>query len=218
MRYSIVLSLFFVALITFVSKPSQAEYFVWEDQVSEVSLSYPDLWQSIHLQKPDEVLNLVAPGEGHYAGCRVRVRDDGRFKIHPRYLAGSIQRLNVSRDFWEEYVHQYDNATLISVTDNAGLGPGFASFAEMAYISEVGPRVKKRGFAFATIHYDMLYVFECSSEISSFNQWREGFLSILKSVDIDLKFSPYLNGHYRNFPADGDIVIKGIKETDTYIY
>lgn len=195
-----------------------AEYFVWQDRLSEVSLSYPDRWAAIHTQKPDEVIQIMAPGEGDYASCRMRVRDDDRFKIHPPQLAGSIQRLNVSRDFWQAYVGEFDRGHLISVTDNAGLGRGFASWAEMSYIAEVGPPVAKRSFAFATIHYDKMFIFECSSEFSVYEKWHEPFLGILKSVDFAPTYSQYLNGHYRNFPADADLLIRGRKRTEDFIY
>jgi len=207
-----------VAVVGFISAQAHAEYFAWQDRLSEVSVTYPDRWQSIHTQKPDEVLHIVAPGDENFASCRIRAHDDGRFKIHRKAMGDEIQRLNVSKDFWMDYVNQYDHGHVISVTDNAGLGPGFASYADMSYVTEVGPRVFKRGFAFATIHYDKMYIFECSSAASVYDQWRDPFLSILKSVDIAPFHSQYLNGYYRNFPADGNIVIKGVKETDTFIY
>jgi hypothetical protein len=210
----------FVLTLTAVlpASSARAEYFVWQDRLSEVSLSYPDRWAAIHTQKPDEVIQIAAPGDGDYASCRMRVRDDGRFKIHPPQLAGSVQRLNVSQDFWNAYVGEFDQGKLLSVTDNAGLGRGFASWAEMVYIADAGPRVQKRSFAYATIHYDKMFIFECSSELSVYDQWHKPFLGILKSVDFAPTYSQYLNGHYRNFPADSDLLIRGRKRTDDFIY
>ncbi len=205
------------ALFT-VSSPVKAEYFVWQDRVSEISFSYPDRWTAIHAQKPDEVIRIVAPGAGDYATCRLRVRDDGRFKIHPPQLAPNIQRVHLSKTFWQQYVNEFEGGVLVSVTDNAGLGQGFASSAEMVFISDVGPRVSKRGFAFATIHYDRLFIAECSAEASVYEKWHNAFSGILKSVDFAPLYSPYLNGHYRNFSADGNLLIRGRKRTQDFIY
>lgn len=207
-----------LVFVSFGASTAAAEIFQWRDPETKLTVMYPDTWRSIHHQKPDEILSVVAPGQNDFAGCRIRVNEDRRFVIYPRNRAGAIQRTAVSREFWENYINEFDNATLHNVTDNGGLGNGFASYADVSFVTAVGPRVQKRGLMFATIYNDKAYVFECSAEHSAYDKWHRNFLSMVQSLDMRQDYATTRNGHYREFLEDPELRIHGMKPVDLYVY
>lgn len=212
----------FTVLSTFICafsiQAAQAEYFVWKDHGTKVSLTFPDRWYEGNGQKADEIITLIAPGNKDYASCRVRARLDARFTIHPPHLADEIQRVHFTNDFWEGYVGEFDRAVLHSVTDNAGIGRGFASMATYSYVSEVGPPVFKHGFGFVANHYDHTYIFECSAEASAYDKWYPSFLSVAKSVDFRPVYDKFREGSYRSFMSDAPVIINNGKKELPYVY
>jgi hypothetical protein len=198
--------------------PAKADVFVWRDAETKLSLSYPDTWRQIHNQQPNDIFTVAAPGDGEYATCRIRVTEDKRFIIYPRQFADEIQRLNFSRSFWENYVGEFNGATINGVWDNAGFGDGYASFADVSFISSAGPKVQKRGVMFAANYNDQLFVGECSSETSVFVNWSDHFLSFVKSVDFKNEYALFINGWYRGFMSDDVLRIHGRRPVDLYTY
>jgi hypothetical protein len=203
-------------LLCAVAIPAKADVFMWRDADTRMTVTYADTWRSIHNQQPDDVLTVAAPGDGEYATCRLRVRDDGRFKIYPTRYSDEIQRLNYSRDFWDAYVGEFAGASINGVWDDAGLGDGFASFADVSFISNAGPKVQKRGIMFATVYGNNTYIAECSSETASYEHWYKNFLSFVKSVDFRDAYHIHPNGWYRDFTTDEVIRIRGAKDVDLY--
>lgn len=197
---------------------ASAEPYVWRDPDTHMTMSFPDTWKRISNQQPDDVLTIAAPGDGEGAICRMRVRADRRFVIYPREYADEIQRTNYSRPFWEGYVGEYAGAEINGVWDNAGLGDGFASFADVSFISASGPKMQKRGLVFATVYNDKVYITECSAEAGAFEHWYEPFLSVVKSVDFQDGYHTNLHGWYRDFMKDPVIRIRGRKDVDLYTY
>ncbi len=205
-------------LMTLAIPQAKADIFVWRDPDSKLTLSYPDTWRQVHNQKPDDVVTIAAPGDNDFATCRVRVSEDRRFVIYPRHFAGELQRVNYSRDFWENYVGEFSGAEINGVWDNAGLGDGFASFADVSFVSSTGPKMQKRGLMFATVYNDKAYIAECSSETGSYANWYKPFLSFVKSVDFRDEYVANPNGEYRDFYSDKPLRIRGRKDTDLYTY
>lgn len=210
---------FFLFLVLILIAPvAQAEVFVWQDENTKLTVAYPDRWGMTSNQKPDDVLTILAPenqGQGDQAACRLRVNQDGRFKIYPRRLADAVQRVNVSKEFWTDYMNEFSDPVLVNVTDNAGLGDGFAGMAQ-ARFTPAGPApvIRKQGLMLATIYNDKAYVFECSARSSAYPQWHGAFLSILKSVSFRPEYHADVNGHYRNFMGDDPVIIKGERPFD----
>lgn len=195
---------------------AKAEVFVWGDADTKFTMSFPDRWRVVHNQKPDDQVTIIAPGNDE-AVCRMRVHGDRRFVIYPRYLDDEVQRTNVSREFWQSYINEFDGAVLHSVTDNAGLGLGNASWADVSFITDAGPRLQKHGIMFASIYNDKAYVFECAAAEEAFGKWQHQFLSVLKSVDMRKIRHEYVNGYYRNFMGDAPLHVYGAMPEDTYI-
>ncbi len=217
--YKIVKSLLVGAVIcsAFISS-AQAGQFFYEDQKERFTMSFPDTWARVTNQKADDKITIAGPGVGDYATCKVRVRKDRRFVIFPGKYDSDIQKVAYSRDFWNNYLGDYDNVVVDTFKDEAGLGLGYASMAEASYETAEGTLVRKRGVMFASLYHDRLYVVDCSSEESVFQKWRPAFLSIVKSVDFGSVRHAKTNGHYREFNKDPKIKVEGKKKLDVYTF
>lgn len=208
--YFFVKSFLVAAVLCAVSfAPVRAEIFYIEDPVNGFSLSFPDLWAKVNNQKADDKLTVVGPGQNDFATCRVRVREDRRHLIYPRKFASAIQKVEYSKDFWTDYLGEYDEVEVEVFKDEAGLGKGFASYAEVSYMTAEGPLVRKRGIMFAALYNDRAYIADCSSEKSVYAKWRPVFLSIVKSVDFDKTIAEFPTGYYRDFSKDPELLING---------
>jgi hypothetical protein len=188
---------------------AKADYFVWQDAKSGLSMSYPDTWGKISGRQPDDVFAIVAPKAEDDAVCRVRVRDDRRFVIYPPNMDKDVQKIAVSRDFWDSYLNEYKNVDLYGYTGGAGLGKGFGSFAVTGYDgSVIGPETHHRGIVVAALYAGKMYIIDCSAKASEFAKWQPQFLSIIGSVDFKKAHNELWTGHYRNFFADPALQFK----------
>lgn len=207
-----------VILIPLVAgAPARADVFKWQDPQVGLSVTFPDEWRRTSAQQPDDIITILAPGTADQAMCRIRVNGDRRFVVYPREYAASIQRTAVSRGFWENYVGAYDGAVINDMRDEAGLGSGFASWADVTFNSTV-PEGQKRGILFASNYGGRNFVFECSANHAAFDKWYPAFRSVLKSVEFKPAYAPRVNAGYRDFQNDGDLRIHGEKPLDLYIY
>lgn len=219
MRRVLQTGLVFVGLLGFFGSSAQADIAVWQDAHTKVSLSVPDTWRMVHDYTPGHVVTFMAPAENQHALCRMHVDEDRRYLIyHPAY-SGSIQRLYFSEAFWTTYlVTRFNDPEIVMLTDNAGLGRGFASHVEVSYVTPNGPRMERRGLMFASHYNGRVYVLECSSEASAFDFWRRPFISVAKSVDFRKEINELPGGNYRHFLADDVIRIHGARTVDVREY
>ncbi len=217
--YKIIKSLFVGTFVCFAFVSSaQAGQFFYEDQKEGFSISFPDTWARVTNQKADDKITIVGPGEGDYATCKVRVRNDRRFVIFPGKFDADIQKVAYSRKFWNDYLGDYNNVVVDSFKDEAGLGLGYASMAEASYETAEGTLVRKRGLMFASLYHDRVYIVDCSSEESVYMKWRPAFLSIVKSVDFSKVRHKKTNGHYREFNKDPKVKVEGKRKLDVYTF
>lgn len=182
---------------------ARADYFVWEDPKSGLTLSYPDTWKMVSQRQPDEVLTIMAPSSTNEdAVCRLRVRDDKRFLVYPPHLGRDVQTVSYSRAFWEEYLNEYDNVEIYG-TNDGGLGRGYGSFAVAGYDGAMfSPLGKRRGIMAASLYFGKSYIADCSARIEAFEKFQPLFLSIMGSVDFKKAHDELWSGDYRNFFAD----------------
>lgn len=182
---------------------ARADYFVWQDPKSGISLSYPDTWAMVNQRQPDEVFTITAPSsEGDDAVCRVRVRDDKRFLVYPPHLGRAVQTISYNQEFWEEYLNEYDNYEIYGNNDG-GLGRGYGSFAVAGYEGAMfSPKAQRRGIISASLYFDKSYIVDCSARAAAFEKWQPLFLSIIGSVDFKKTHDEVWSGDYRNFFAD----------------
>ncbi|PCJ99897.1 MAG: hypothetical protein COA45_03530 [Zetaproteobacteria bacterium] len=195
---------------------AQAEVFFIEDQNDRFTVTFPDLWKKIGNQKTDDKLTVVGPGSNDFANCRVRVRGDRRYVIFPNKFGSAIQKVSFSKEFWNNYLGEYDDVSVDVFKDEAALGLGHASMVEVSYETAEGPLVHKRGIMFATLYYDQVYIVDCSSEASVYSKWRSEFLGIVKSVDFKKMQFEKSSGHYRDFQDDKPVEVTGPRELDVY--
>ncbi len=189
---------------------AKADYYVWQDSKTGVSLSWPDTWKVVSNADADDVITIMPPsGRGH-AACRVRARDDRRYMIFPPELHAEVQQVGYSRGFWDQYLAEYTNPEIYQVYDGAGLGRGFASYTLAAYESAVqGPDMKRRALMFVSNYNGRDYILECSSHQHAFDSYRTIFLSIAKSIDFKKAHTELTAGYYFDFMSDPRIEFEG---------
>ncbi|MDH5722356.1 MAG: hypothetical protein OEY94_03425 [Alphaproteobacteria bacterium] len=217
MHFIIKICLTAAVFMTLAFSNANAEIFYIEDQDGRFSVSFPDLWRITSNMKPDDQLTVVGPGENNLAVCRVRVREEGRFKIYPQTeYADEIQKLAVSRDFWDSYLGQYDNYVIEAMKDEKGVGRGYASMVEATYRTNEGVVADKHGLMFASLYGDRVYIVECSAQEKHFENWRNAFMGIVKSVDFEKAFGGEQQGHYRDFTDDDSVRIQSDDHNGVY--
>lgn len=209
---SILTVLIAVLTVTCSAEFARADYYVWRDEATGVSISFPDTWRMVSNADPDDVITIMAPAGRGNAQCRVRTHEDGRYKIYPPRYDWAIQKIDFSFDFWTRYLGEYNDAQIFNVQNGAGLGRGYAGYAVAAYKSPVpGPYMNRQGLMFATLYHDDVYVLECSSHEDAFADWKGAFLSIAKSIDFRKTHHQLLTGHYRDFMKDPRITFPAAK-------
>lgn len=198
---------------------AKADYYVWEDPATGVSLSFPDTWKRVSNADQDDVVTIMAPSGRAHAACRIRASADGRYLVYPPKYAASVQKVAYSYDFWNKYLAEYDDAEIYDLHDGAGLGRGFASYAIADYDSAVqGPYMHRRAILFATLYNDTAYILECSSHADAFKDWKKLFLSIAGSVDFEKANHEARTGNYRNFLDDRRIQFDSTEGPGRIVY
>ena len=198
-----------VGLLLSVAAPqaAKADYFVWNDAKSGLTITYPDNWRQVSNQDARDVFTVMPPSGRANAQCQVRVEDERRFLVYPPRYSDAVQRTAFSADFWEKYLHQYNNHSIDALYDGAGLGRGHASYVVASYDSEIpGPDMARRALMFASLYNDTLYVTECSAHADAFDEWQRIFLSVAGSVDFRKAHHETTVGHYRNFLGDPNLI------------
>ena len=198
--------------------PARADVVVAHDDVHGFTMAYPDTWARVSNQQPDDELTIYAPANGDNAFCRMRVRDDARYRIYPARFGHAIQRDAVSYNFWNDYLSEFFAARAIKIKDDAGLGRGFASFAEVSFVGDNWPREHRRGVMFASLYGNRMYIAECSSAANAFSNWHEIFMGIIKSIDFEKTVFEVPSGNYRDFLQDPTLFIANEKAVDLYAY
>lgn len=202
----------FLAVFTFIglsATSARADYFVWEDPTTGLSLSFPDTWKIVSNNEDNDLITIMPPSSRDHAACRVRDNVDRRYLIYPPRYSAAIQKIDVSLDFWSDYLQEYTNPEIYNMQNGAGLGRGFASYAVAGYDGMVqGPYMHRKALMLASLYDDDLFVIECSSHADAFDSWKSIFLSIAGSVSFKQVDGVPAAGYYRNFLADPDLVFR----------
>jgi hypothetical protein len=201
----------FLAVFTFVAMPMQAraDYFVWQDPQTGLSLSFPDTWKVVSNNEANDLVTVMPPSGREHASCRIRASEDRRYMIYPPRYSAAIQRVDFSLDFWTDYLQEYTNPEIYSLQDGSGFGRGFASYATAGFESMVqGPYMARKALMLGSLYDDTAYVVECSSHAEAFDSWKSIFLSIAGSMDFMQVDHAPMAGYYRNFTKDAPIVFR----------
>lgn len=192
-----------VAVAAFVV-PAKADYFVWEDAKTGLTLSFPDTWKQMNNQNPTDLVNVSIPSGDDNASCRVRAEDDKRFLMYPNAARSDIRDDYFTKDFWDKYTSAYDNVTIVRQQDNAGLGKGFASMTIASYTTppstpEAGDMMDRAGLMAVAHYYDTVYVAECSTYMPNYAAYHTAFLQFFKSINFKKEHHELMVGDYENF-------------------
>lgn len=206
--------------VFFQSASARADYFIWEDEKSGVTLSYPDTWAMVNPAQPDEILAIMAPSSTNdKAVCRIRVREDRRFLIYPPHMGEEVQTISYNREFWNDYLNEYDDVEVFGHFEGSGLGRGFGSFVVTGYDAvQYAPKTARRGIASASLYFDKGYIVDCSSTAESFEEWQPQFLSVIGSIDFKKAHDELWSGDYRSFFNDPRLQFKWPGEAATMRY
>jgi hypothetical protein len=193
-------------ILSIVPVAAKADYFVWQDPKSAMTASYPDTWRETVNQKPNDVFTVLLPAGRAHAQCRLRVEDEGRFKVYPVRFDSSIQRVAFSRDFWDQYLLEFTSPQIEAIADGAGLGRGFASYVIANYQSSVpGPNMNRRALIYASQYNNKLYIAECSAHADAFKDYEGFFRSFISTVEFRKEAHELTSGNYRPFLLDPHI-------------
>ncbi|MCB1530053.1 MAG: hypothetical protein KDJ42_03475 [Alphaproteobacteria bacterium] len=191
--------------VLFYASPARADYFLWEDQKSGLTISFPDTWKVQSNRNPDDIFTVMAPSENDQPVCKVKVREERRYVIYPPKFGSDVQKVAVSAPFWEQYLGEYSGHNLSNVYDGAGLGRWFASYALASYATYSGNVLQhRRALMFASLYNDKLYILECSTLNHAYEDWRVIFQSIVKSIDFKKAYNENVTGYYANFLKGAD--------------
>lgn len=192
------LILFLVILMFPVS--AHADYFLWQEPQSGLTITFPDKWKKQNNRNPDDVLSISGPSAGDDPTCKVKVVEDRRYVIFPPKLGEAVQRVAVSTAFWQSYMNHYDENRIDRVYDGGGLGRWHASYATATYAKRDGTaHQQRRAIMFASLYNDTLYIVECSSLNHAYGRWENNFRSIIKSIDFKKMYHELKIGDYNEF-------------------
>lgn len=215
-RLFLILFLFFV--LAMLATQASASVFVIGDQDDKFTVSFPDSWAMSHNQKPDDKLTILAPNDGSDASCRVRVRDDQRFTVYPASSAQSIQQANYGAAFWDKYLAQYDDVSVVRVVHGTPMGWAQASSAEATYTSTLGSSVQKRAMMRGGVFQGRAFIVECAATAEGFPQWQGTFANIMNSFAPMVTGNGAINSYYRDFPNDPILIINRQAQDDRTLY
>jgi hypothetical protein len=194
-----------IALLLFPTA-AKADYFVWKDEKTGMTATFPDTWKTVNNLHPETILTIMGPAEKDQPVCKINVRDDKRFTIYPARYGDAVQRVAVSTGFWRSYMGNYDDYTIDRVYDGAGLGRWFASFALGSYSQRFGTAMQtRRAIMYASLYNDKLYVLECSTLNHAYERWAADFKGIIKSVDFKKAYHELPHGEYANFLKESEL-------------
>lgn len=192
-----------VAMTAFMT-PAKADYGVWTDAKTGLTLTFPDTWKQINNQLPIDVITFSVPSGSDSATCTVSSEEDKRFLVYPNKYRKDIRDQNFTNKFWEKYAAKYNGVNVIRYADNAGLGQGFSSMVLVSFLTppntEDGSDIQDRGGMMAVTNYgDKVYVAECSSYLPSYGAYHTQFMDFFKSITFKKYNHELVVGDYRNF-------------------
>lgn len=193
---------FLLALcLTFFGTNANADIFIWKDADTNIKASFPDTWKIINNEQPDTILTVLAPDSEAMPICRLRVREDKRFRMYPVQFESDIQKVAYSHGFWEDYlIGQYDNLKMAQSLDESGLGRSFASFALFNYDGAATEDDNfRQGLGFASHYYDFALIAECTANQIGYPDWVPEFMQFFGSIDYPKVYGITVNGEYRDF-------------------
>lgn len=201
------LRLFIAVAVLCLPSLAKADYFVWQDEGTGLSLTFPDTWKVQNNVNPNTLMTVMGPSDMNgQPVCRVDVTPDRRYTIFPARYGDDVQKVVLSVPFWKTYLGNYDEYQLGNVYDGAGLGRWFASYAMASYSQRFGTAYQsRRAVMYASLYADKLYVVECSALAHEYERWDADFRGIIKSVDFKKAYHELRTGEYADFLKEAEV-------------
>ena len=194
----------FVLLMLASIPQAAASYYVWGDDAQGINLTFPDNWQVVVNQKPDEVLSIVAPEADGYVSCEFKMREDRRYRVYPQRYDEAISEISYGRDFWQDYIAKHDRVQFHVLKNDAGYGRGHGSYALVSYTTGYPqPFEERASLMFVGFYNANVHIAECSAPILLFEKWNKAFYSIIGSVEFRKDYNELTIGHYKDFLSEG---------------
>lgn len=192
-----------VALSAFIGS-AKADYNVWTDAKTGLTVSFPDTWKQNNNQTSIDVITLSVPSGDGNATCKISSQEDKRFLVYPNKYRADIRDKNFAMNFWEKYATNYNSVNMIRYADNAGLGQGFSSMALVSFLTpptsaNADDSTDRGGIMAVTNYGDKVYVAECSSALPVYGQYHVQFMDFFKSISFKKYYHELVVGDYRNF-------------------
>jgi len=211
-------TLFIISIIlginSFISLTSFASSYVWEDRINGFKFSFPESWQMQTIDVPSTRIRISGPIDSDMATCRVKAKKDGRLKIYPKKLLPLAVNQYLNEKFWMAELGQYEDSALVEYFAPSNLGGRGDATAIKASFIQTG-RNNKKFMMYSTmigsIYADTLYIVSCASKMEEFPKYASIFASIMASVQLDQKYSPFKIGYYRDFLQDPKFILPRYK-------
>lgn len=196
-----------MAVLVLAPSVAKADYFVWADEQTGLTASFPDSWKIIANRQPDDVLTVALPSGDDKAQCLIRADIDKRFLIYPQHLRKDVQRVAFSKDFWKDYNATYQNVQVLGFGDETGMGKGYASTEMITYTTAPDEPFENRAAIISVSnYYDKTYIAECSSRQNAYSKYATAFLSFMKTIDQKKAYHELTIGnHPRDFLQDPEM-------------
>jgi hypothetical protein len=204
LRFSMMAAVASIAVMAASVGSAKADYGVWTDAKTGLTVTFPDTWKQINNETSDDVITLsVASGDAN-AICKISAQEDKRFLIYPNKYRADIRDKNFAMNFWEKYATNYNSVKMIRYADNAGLGQGFASMALVSFLTppssvDANDSTDRGGIMAVTNYGDKVYVANCSSALPSYGTYHVQFMDFFKSISFKKYYHELVVGDYRNF-------------------
>jgi hypothetical protein len=206
-RLSLLAALITAACFMGGSQGAQANYFVWTDPDTGMTLSYPDTWMRINNQKPGDKLSVALPSGEDRATCKVHVQEDKRFLYFPGRYHEAVQKVAYSTEFWSGIFANYSNVKVQRYLDGAGFGRGLGSYALITYDEKFpGTEQAMAGVMLVSLYHDDAYIATCSAKAAGFDRWRGYFGSFISSIEFKKVHHELFVGEYRDFLNDINLI------------
>lgn len=199
------------------SSESKANFYVWQDENGDYSLSFPDTWDLQTSVNPDSSIRISAPIAEDLASCSVENFLDGRLKIYPKKLMATAVEQYMGRDFWEDKIARYNDAKISEYYAPSIMGGrGDATAIRFSYsltdkaAKAVGDK-RMYGAMIGSIYGGKQFIVECRALKQKFDTYSVLFARIMESVQLEQRYHPFAIGYYRNFLADPHLSVPSSK-------
>lgn len=192
---------FLLALILLFPLTAAADYSVWRDEKTGVSLSYPDTWRQINNKLPHGVITLAARTNGEPVECALTAEDDARWAMYPAHLKDEVQKFAYNSSHWPKYFGGRPALKILRTYEPASLGRGWGTAAIAAYAEHdaTGTPRYRASLAVSALYFKTAYTLDCAAPLGEFERWEPVFRALAKSINHKKEVHELTIGEYIDF-------------------